>query len=720
MTIEELTHQIDKIRSTIKKIDDDNLKFDLIEKFGSISKLNSSLIDITKSQKEINMDDFEKKKKLFRVAEEIRLLGKYSTHLDAFVRLLSDAPYTLPSNYFEPETALTTIIDLPRNNPRYKTEQTGLALQVCFPGSTTFRYGLPRKILCGDFSRNFLSDLRSVHEISDEPEEFQIGDASVYSVKTLKTLPVFGNKFFVCPICLSADVDEPCVHMTKKMVLRKAPSSFPIKEHAEVSRQSLVNSKSFPEPLNQIIEKITFLKELKIGTAYLGFTRTVGNVTNRIDYDPYIGYVTQTKSISFSIKKIDDEFLNSIMEQSYLSRDLIIDVVFNYFSESLKDNDVPRYHTELFLSSFIKALQLDRINNDFNYNEIIQKISSGDWVDTALNELHNEIQLYSGQFLTSDEKQTEIFQHIASLNLDTVILKNHLKKLIVNSIAHTLFLAGCTTSGSLYDDLDYSVNYEGDDPKEILLFDSANGGNGASELIYNYLTLPTNNVSKSSDVKEHLRPRYFDETFFEMLLPCSQGTIDRAHIQSADTLIQDIQLLKLLNHSKNIESQFPDTFKHINDAGIFNIVPLSIGLRQLDENQPIRETEKTREMASICIHGCPDCIALGSRAKPDQFSERYSISKYILDLFFKFKSSHLILDSKSSFEEIQDRIEKNGFAILCKEIIEVKDYDDLDNDISNLIGKEIKENIVKVAGKWYDCPISNNPHLVAYCILGTS
>jgi hypothetical protein len=468
-----------------------------------------------------------------------------------------------------------------------------------------------------------------------------------------------------------------------------------------------------------MIDSVTFLDEIKIGTAFIGFNRTVGNTTTTVDYDPYIGYVTQTKGISFSLKNVDEEFLDEILHQNYLVRDLIIDLIFTRITNSLKENNIPRYHVELFLSSFIKANNLDNIQDDFDYLDVISSINSGEWISGALRELQNEQAIYGSRIIIPPDVPQKVFSNIIQTTLDKVTLKIKIKKLLANSLSHTIFLAGCTTSGSLYDDLDYSINYdENDNPIEVLLFDATNGGNGASELIYNYLILPSKKSSEITNTESYLRPRHFDETFFEILLPCSQGITDRIHFQTVGDIVQDNQLVKLIKHTRDLANESQTTFNRIKNSGIINTFPLSIGLRQLNEDEPIRETEKMREMASICIHGCPDCISLGSRAKPDQFAERYSISKYMLDLFFRFKSSHLIHDSNSSFNEIRKTIENYGLAILHKKISKSSDYDDFDNDVSRLIGKSINEQYVKLAGKWYDCQISRTPNLESFCALG--
>lgn len=714
---------IAKIRERIKNMTNEDAKLEVMEAFGRITGMDRELKGEEEKMKEnlsMSEESFEEKKHRYELAEKIRQLDKNATYVDEFVRLLAEPPFTLPSNYFEPETALTTNVEVPEfGNSRYRKEQAELAYNICFPGSITFRYGLPRKIVCGNFSRNNQADLLSRHELNEEPEEFTINGKKVYFVKTLSTQPADVNKFYVCPICLSADLDEKCDHMSKKMYLKKSPSNFPIKENVEIHRITSPDSKIFPSPLSNFISKVEFLSELKIGTAYTGFTRSVGTTITQVDYEPYIGYVTKTRGVSFHLKKISEDFLNYVLDQTYLARDLIIDLVFFEFGEQLKINVIPRYHVELFLSAFIKSLQLDRIDQNFSMEKTQDRIKNKDWIQDALVTIQQELVIYEGRFPYPLEIQTKIFESISKIDISTESIKTRIKKLIANSLSHSIFLSACATSGSGYEDLDYSVNYDSTgNPMEILLFDASNGGNGASELVFNYLILPTEKGIIENNSESIIRPHYFDESLFEILLPCTQGTIDRIHFQNLNNLVQDSMMEKLLIHSQNQVQESPEIFTLLRNAGIQNIFPHSIGLRQIDDEQPLRETEKIREMASICIHGCPDCISLGSKAKPDQFSEKYSISKYLLDLFFRYNFNNLLLESRASIDMIKQKLSEFKTAILVKKIMSVEDYDDFDKIISDLIGKEIKNEFIKLSGKWYDCHISNKPFIEIFCILG--
>jgi hypothetical protein len=93
-------------------------------------------------------------------------------------------------------------------------------------------------------------------------------------------------------------------------------------------------------------------------------------------------------------------------------------------------------------------------------------------------------------------------------------------------LAHILLLAVAVTSGSQLDDLDYSLQ-----DSEVVIFDSVSGGNGSCETAFEFLSeAGTFNLEKylgSEEREELYKPRNFDETAFEFLLPCLNGVSDR-------------------------------------------------------------------------------------------------------------------------------------------------------------------------------------------------
>ena len=94
-------------------------------------------------------------------------------------------------------------------------------------------------------------------------------------------------------------------------------------------------------------------------------------------------------------------------------------------------------------------------------------------------------------------------------------------------MCYLAYYSAIITSGT--SDKELSFIYPKDDEDEIIIYDRAAGGNGASKLINNYLTGPASTTSVSQE--QGLRPTYFQETFLEFLRPCSQGIADRIYFQ---------------------------------------------------------------------------------------------------------------------------------------------------------------------------------------------
>ena len=154
----------------------------------------------------------------------------------------------------------------------------------------------------------------------------------------------------------------------------------------------------------------------------------------------------------------------------------------------------------------------------------------------------------------------------------------------------------------------------------------------------------------------------------------------------------------------------------LDQAGIYNLFPLSTGMRVVLDEEGNRisskESYQLSNYAAICIHGCPDCLSLGIKSKSGQFSEKYSISKYILDLLFRYNTAEIRLEENTSDIQIKETLEKHNMIILSKKIDEKnKNYEDLENKIDGLIGQKFENKLLKLAGNWVDCPISNSPHI---------
>src|SRR5207245_408578 len=107
-----------------------------------------------------------------------------------------------------------------------------------------------------------------------------------------------------------------------------------------------------------------------------------------------------------------------------------------------------------------------------------------------------------------------------SIELQTI--RNEIKNRLLHSLAHNLLIAGCVTAGCLPSDLEYLISND-----EIVLFDSVDGGNGSSAMIFDFVSSRDSfslaDVEEESTKERTFRPKYFDEAFAELMLPCQQG-----------------------------------------------------------------------------------------------------------------------------------------------------------------------------------------------------
>jgi hypothetical protein len=68
---------------------------------------------------------------------------------------------------------------------------------------------------------------------------------------------------------------------------------------------------------------------------------------------------------------------------------------------------------------------------------------------------------------------------------------------------------------------------------------------------------------------------------------------------------------------------------------------INIGFHSLFGQQPIR-AERIKEIANVCIHGCPDCISIGNKCSVGGYKEKYQISKSLLDEYFMFLTTTIL------------------------------------------------------------------------------
>ena len=147
--------------------------------------------------------------------------------------------------------------------------------------------------------------------------------------------------------------------------------------------------------------------------------------------------------------------------------------------------------------------------------------------------------------------------------------------------------------------------------------------------------------------------------------------------------------------------------------------PYSIGKRSL--NFAPEENKKIQEAANICVHGCAECILLNSWSGPSiPRLERYYVSKYLVDQYFRFTSEQIRVGVNTDNSEIKTALENHN-AVIISQTVNTGTFDlsELLFKINDFIGKKITtvngDKTVKFTGIWFDCQIADVPE-VEVCV----
>ena len=712
--LEQLQEHINKLKLEARS--DVNLSIEKFSKlFQAIQALEDSaenyVASLSQPKEQVDLQALERARRKLAVIEAIEG-ARNPSYFDEFAATLAKHPYALPNALFEPQGKEVVTIDFPNNlnRPKFHKERTDLALSILYPGSFTYRYfGLRMKIETGQWSQAFVAHLR-MHTLSQSPifkvkRNGRIID--VYKPIVLRGLQVEEGNPFICLHCLSlAGLDEGCFHSPKIRRPLKLPSSSPITQNHELQREE-AQSIEMRAPLDSIISKVTYLKTFKVGRAVLGFERSAANQVTIVDYDPPIGVVLQTRGITFKVN-IPDNFLEYVLQKPALARDVLTQIFAKWISELLPENGMPSYHLEPVLSGLMHSIGLDTENTEVA--TVVKNFLTGNWTADAIQTTMAEGAAYYARFDVQQRKLEGLYESIARKSLNQSIIKNETKAILMHSLAHSLLIAGCITSGCLPTDLEYLI---GED--EIVLFDSADGGNGSSEMIYEFCS--SKEALKITETEEEIgkekiyRPKYFDEAFAELLLPCQQGVAERIFHRGFPAPSHDEIRRRYLALDRQREA-YSAQYEYLSKIGVENCFRSSIGYHvSLARNLPETEANRLKEALGICLHGCPDCLSLGNKCNEGGFLEKYSVSKAILDEYFRYSTSKVTVDYSARDLTIEPLLKQTGVAILAGTISKEaadKSEEKLLDRVSELEGRRIDQNFVKFAGFWVDSPLETD------------
>jgi hypothetical protein len=681
--------------------------------FQAIQALENSIENYSESLNQpkahVDLGSVERARRKLAVIEAIEGVRNPS-YFDEFAATLTEHPYALPKALFDPQGKEVVTIDFPNNIGRqqFYKERTDLALFILYPGSFSYRYGVPTKIETGQWSQQFVAHLR-MHTLSPNPI-FKVQrngrSLDVFKPIMLRAQQVTERNPFICVNCLSlAALDEGCSHSPQIRRPLRLPSSSPITVNQEVER-SEGESIGLRSPLNFMITGITYLSSLKVGTAILGFERSAANRVTIVDYDPPIGMIMETKGVSFRIN-VPTVFLDRVTEQKALARDVLTQTLAKWISDLLSENGMPSYHLEPILSGLIHAIGLDEPTVETGL--AIGNFSKGDWIADAEQTTMTEGSRYYERFDVQQRRLRAVYESLAKKPLDGSVLRNEVKQRLMHSFAHILLIAGCITSGCLPQDLAYLIRND-----EVVLFDSADGGNGSSEMIFDFSGAKESfSITESEEdaSKERIyRPRYFDEALAELLLPCQQGVAERIFHGALPVPGHQEIRRRILALDKQKES-YAEAIRYIAKIGVENCFRSSLGYHQaLNLGLPMREAERLKEGLSICLHGCPDCLVLGNKCDEGGFLEKFHLSKVLLDEYFRFMTGEVTVDYLTKYPLVESLLSNRGVAILVGR--ETKNEDSkisekLHERVAELDGRKVGKKFVKFAGFWVDCPIGS-------------
>ncbi len=711
--LEKLKTRLRELRSRARSdsnLSDDQLRqlFGLIQAFEASLEAYTSARGQTKAQVEVA--EFERLRRKLTVIEAIES-ARNPSYFPEFAAALAEYPYALPTALFDPQGKEVVSIDLPNNlgRPQLQNERLDLALSILYPGSFTYRYfGMPIKIETGQWSQTFVAHLH-MHRLSTEPI-FTINrngrTLGVFKPVVLRARPLNTRNPFICINCLSlSGADEGCFHSQQLLRPLRIPSSSPRVVHQEVARKE-GGRKELRPPLNAMIEKVTYLSSLKVGEAVLGFERFASNRVTIVDYDPPIGMILETKGLSFSIS-VPEDFMTYLTEQRVIMRDVLVQLLGIWVSDQMTRHGLPSYHLEPILSGIISSLGLDR--TDIDMDSIMQLFSAASWIPNAVQTTMDQGTIYFERFDVQQQKLLELYSDVSHRTLDWTTLRRQLKGALIHSMAHNLLIAGCVTSGCIPQDLKYIV---GED--EVLIFDSADGGNGSSEMIFEFCSsggpLDIGENEEESGRETIFKPKYLDDALADMLLPCQQGVAERVfHGGFSTPRYQEIQRrFKALENQKDSYSR---EYGLISELGVQNCFVSSIGYHvALARQLPEREADRLKEALGICVHGCPDCLVLGNKCNDGGFLERYHVSKVIVDEYFRFKTRNVSAQYDTDDKTIESVLTENNVIILTARIPRGTegDGDKQQDRVSELIGRRIGDKYIKFAGFWLDNPLASD------------
>jgi hypothetical protein len=655
-------------------------------------------------------EQYEQSRYFRLLVNHLQSSDRYPSYIDNFINALSTPPYTTPSNLYEPEGACTINVQTPQG---LQEESATLALQTLFPGSISYRYGRPAKTITGPWYQDLRAHLRNHHELTEGPifeVEHDGRPTDVYGVRTLRTRQIrspSSTAELICPTCLSLwDEDEDCGHPSDNLE-KRSPSSYSIIRQTEIDRDiSMIQELRLP--LRRLIDTVRFSYNLEIGTAVVGFERNAQiHNTGRsvlVDFEPPIGTRIQTSGLVFDVN-VDEDIIEGFLDKEPITRDMAVQILANRISAHLQENGIPIYNHEIILSAIVEVIDL---NGDIGLDEINDNLLSDDMADDIIAQIHEEDEFYENLAIDFGAVRDVLDAVQQPITPEDVL--DRVRDSFLHTLGHQIMLACTVTAGAESNDLDYLI-----DGEEVIVFDTDNGGNGSSEMVHEFLAgeddFDIRDFRSGELYEDSFRPKYFDETLFEFLLPCVNSVAERSYLFN-DITPPDRRFVNRIRELAKKEATHTEAFDRLRDIGSQHIYPASIGYHAVDYSTDPQEGDRFHELAQVCIHGCPECTVIGTGCSEGQFVEKYSISKRIQDLYFRELIDDNIIDISAGVDRVLDQLESDRLVILTSECSDEADCEDarqkLLDTATSIDGQETDDRFVKFAGFWLDVRPSDN------------
>lgn len=746
---------LEKLEELRRKLVDKLVKADS-EQARLISGIINHIAGIESSLRRTTEEDMalsNEREKIYEIVEEFVKLregieqGRYRHfRVSDILKILPETsyPYVLPDTLFGHGAAESIDVSVGR---RSFSESLALSIRLIYPGSLSWRYGSLSWFPVEHWSRRLVQfsehgcervadiELNSLPEVLQR-SLFAYERIPIYRPKTINLRTIAFERrfvgterigFAVCPMCggLSLDIAgdrqrliNRCACGVGREHKRNPPSDYPL-IHKIVEFKSPVSPSKPPDPtFSALFDRIEFSNNVGVTEFVYGIQRVFEDRIFQKFYDgKFYGDVYETDGVCF---KVNEDFVrllfDSISSSPNILRDFALlfylDAIIQQFSATVS----PWFLIQVLTSCLAAISGPNSLTTSKNVVESFQTLN--DYKEDIIGVLRQ----VRDEDLSEEQMQAidEILEYLHALNFAKEEFMNHVKKLFLHSLAHSIKISSVLTLGVS----EYELGYFYDENlNQIIIFDTSKGGNGCSETLYykvlsiglrqrlkdiydlwdtklektrderkvfaEYVPLPSrdffsyleeNMVSCVSAVSSSILYLYLND----ILDSLEKGLTSK---QMFDQLKSNIGYLsERVAHNmfaKLQNAEYFQVYRRVQDYGDFFIYRFSpwILFQRLTNADRIEifanyngseDSEKrvesiVKSACNICVDGCPACILF--EGCEISFLSQFYISRRLLNSAYQLCTSDFILriDEERLNEKIQlalDVLSRRGVIIL--------------------------------------------------------